>query len=309
MTDLQSKFWDSFIEAFESKKFMKAIPQINSLSTTSVMLNMFFENEPLAKGTGWFWRLSNGIALVTAWHNFSGLHHTDRTTLSSKAGMPDRIRFRYVAKEPLTFQETEVPLYLDEDRTQPRWYVHSECGSFFDMAFLGLELNGGDVTCINDAVSIQPDGSSKPGQDVFAIGYPQAVATMGVFPIWKRGSIASEPDTLVDGHPKFFVDMAGRGGLSGAPVFCFQRGTVINPTTSGQEIGFGEKTEFLGLYSGRVADQLPADARSGESTDLGFVWRSDVVIEMLNNGVLDEKPEVGKGKQIIKPIWRKEDFA
>jgi hypothetical protein len=196
VSDLQSKFSDSFIEAFESQKFMKQVPQINSLSTTSVMLDMLFGNQLLAKGTGWFWRLPNGIALVTAWHNFSGLHHTDRTTLSSMAGMPDRVRFRYVTVNPPMFQDAEFLLYLDDYRTEPRWFVHPTCGSFFDMAFVNFELIGADVTCINDVVSIQPDGSSKAGQDVFAIGYPQAVATMGVFPIWKRGSIASEPDTL-----------------------------------------------------------------------------------------------------------------
>jgi hypothetical protein len=83
-------------------------------------------------------------------------------------------------------------------------------------------------------------------------------------------------------------------------------GTFVTPATSGQLVSFGNKMEFLGLYSGRAADQLPIEARAGESTDLGFVWRSDVVIEMLTYGILDEKPEVGKGKQVIEPIWKKD---
>lgn len=306
MGDPQSVFWPGFDKAFKSRRFLKPNPSIHALSTTSVLLEMFFGEQILAKGTRWFWRRSDGVAVVTAWHNLSGLHHTLRKPLGRTGGLPDRIRFRFMTKNPRTLQDTEVPLYLDEERTQPRWFVHPDCGSFLDMAFLSINFSGADVNCVNDLVQVQSEGS-RPAHDVFAIGYPQGINMLSVFPIWKRGAIASDPDVPVDGHPKFYVDMAGRGGLSGAPVFRIQQGVVLEPSAAGQDISFGDKMEFLGLYSGRAADQLPPDARAGESSDLGFVWRSAMVLEMLNGGVLDEQPEVGKGKVEITNIWQKAD--
>lgn len=303
MAGSQSKFWPGFDEAFKSGRYMKAHPSIHGLSVTSVMLEMRFGEQLLAKGTGWFWRQPDGVALVTAWHNFSGLHHTKRTPLSRLGGLPDRVRFRYMTKSPQTFQDAEIPLYLDEDRTNPRWFVHPDCGSYFDMAFLLLGISGGDVSCINDTIPVA-SGHHRPASDVFAIGYPQGVSMLNVFPVWKRGSVASDPDVPVEGHPKFFVDMAGRGGLSGAAVFYIQQGAIIEPAPTGQNVGFGEKIEFIGLYSGRAADQLPPDARSGESSDLGFVWRADVVLEMLDARAIDEQPEVGKGSIEITDIWK-----
>ncbi|MFT4117913.1 hypothetical protein [Bradyrhizobium sp.] len=304
MTRPQSKFSAAFSAAFSSGRYMKATPQINGLSVTSVMLQMFFRDQLLAKGTGWFWRLGKSIALVTAWHNLSGLHHSTRAPLSRHGGVPDRVRFRYVTQTPQTFQEDEIPLYLDEDRTNPRWFVHPVCGNYFDMAFIVISITNGDVKCINDGVPVI-ENYGQPGGDVFAVGFAQGISALNVFSIWKRGSIASDPDVPVDGYPKFLVDMAGRGGLSGAPVFRVRQGTIMEPTATGQTVGFGEKTEFVGLYSGRAVDQLPPSLRTGESSDLGFVWRADVVLEMLNSGVLDEQPEVGKGVVEMREIWHR----
>ena len=68
----QSKFWPGFDQAFRSGRYMKPNPEVNGLSVASVMLNMIFGDQLLAKGTGWFWRAPDGVALVTAWHNLSG---------------------------------------------------------------------------------------------------------------------------------------------------------------------------------------------------------------------------------------------
>lgn len=305
MTDSKSTFADGFNRAFSSARYMPDGARVSQTSICSVMLEMCRGTTLLGKGTGWFWRLPDGIALVTAWHNFSGLHHTLRTPLSRMGGTPDRIRFRYTALRPQTFQDGEIPLYLNDEETSPRWFVHPDCGSFFDMAFILIDMKGGDVACVNDTATVT--GSAlEPGEDVFAVGFPQGVRTMNVFPVWKRGSIASDPDVLVEGHPKFYLDIAGRGGLSGAPVYRIQRGMIMQKTgpKGDPTISFGTNlTEFVGLYSGRAADQLPPEARTGESTDLGFVWRAAVVQEMFSSRILDERPEVGKGELKITEVW------
>src|SRR3546814_17679620 len=119
---------------FKSGGFLKANPEVNPLSACSVMLEMWQEDECLGKGTGWFWRHPDGIALVTAWHNFAGLHRTTREPMDQR-GMPDRIRYRYMTHNPRTFQDEEIPKYLAEERTSPSWFVHSVCGTYLDMSF------------------------------------------------------------------------------------------------------------------------------------------------------------------------------
>jgi hypothetical protein len=52
------------------------------------------------------------------------------------------------------------------------------------------------------------DGSGEPsdvtnayveaGAEVFILGFPLGLASQGVLPIWKRGSIASEPLVAID---------------------------------------------------------------------------------------------------------------
>jgi hypothetical protein len=300
--DPQSKFSDAYHRYFSSGDLVRKQPELASEGLASVALEMLFRDVVLAKGTGFFWRLSSGIALVTAWHNFTGLHHTLRTPISAGGGMPDSVRVRYTAKTPQQFKGQTFPLYLDADLDEPRWFVHRDCGSFFDIASLRLTLEKHDVFCAND-VQLEGSEHALPGSDLFAIGYPQGVSTIGVIPIWKRGTLASEIDLPTEGHPKFLIDIAGRGGLSGAPVYRVQRGLISEGSGENRQFGFGNKTEFMGLYSGRTADQLPPDQRGRESSDLGFVWRSEIVVAAVACGVPDEKPEVGKGKVEFEPFW------
>lgn len=307
MTDENtSRFAAGYHRYFESGALLHN-PTLDPISVASVQLQMAFGAHTLAFGTGFFWRAHNGIRLVTAWHNFSGLHHTARTTLSRTGGMPDRVRFRYMARTPQTFQDGEVPLYLDEDRSRPRWFVHQQCGSYFDIAVLNIEIIGGDVFCANDASAINPD-ILMPGSDLFAVGFPQAIRQMGVLPVWKRASLASDMGVPTEGHPKFLVDIAGRGGLSGAPVYRVQRGVVLTgaPGQESFSIG-GNRSDFVGIYTGRTADQLTPDQRDGASSDLGFVWRQEIVLEVVNGGVLDELPMAGRGVNQVSEIWRSPD--
>ncbi|MFA7439688.1 MAG: hypothetical protein WCZ66_01835 [Sphingomonadaceae bacterium] len=198
MTQSSSIFWQNFNAAFSSGAFIKTKAEINGLSICSVMLEMCFGDQILAKGTGWFWRLSDGIALVTAWHNLSGLHHTVRKPISRHGGIPDRVRFRYMTKQPQTFQVQEIPLYLDDNRTQPRWFVHPTFGSYLDMAYLGLK--GAYAACVNDIVPMMKS-PVRPGYDVFAVGFPQGVKMANFLPV-ETGNRGIGPRYPGGGSPK-----------------------------------------------------------------------------------------------------------
>jgi hypothetical protein len=123
------------------------------------------------------------------------------------------------------------------------------------------------------------------GDDVFVLGFPLGLHGGGPFPIWKRASIASEPEIDLDGLPKLLIDTATRKGMSGSPVIAVRRGLTNPRGTSGFSdatiIGMAET--FLGIYSGRVDDD-PLGAQ------IGIVWKASVVEEIISAGVTGKTP-------------------
>jgi len=117
------------------------------------------------------------------------------------------------------------------------------------------------------------------GHDVFILGYPFGIAPGG-FPIWKRGSIASEPQ-LLDAHaPYILVDSAGRPGMSGSPVLRRTWG-VAQMENGGVQMGPAMTTRFVGIYSGRLQPADPVDAQ------LGMIWPAQLVPEIITGQIRD----------------------
>lgn len=59
----------------------------------------------------------------------------------------------------------------------------------------------------------------------YVLGYPKGLHGGDDFPVWKRASIASEPDLDIDGLPKVLVDTATRPDVW--PVIAVRRGLVV----------------------------------------------------------------------------------
>ena len=156
-----------------------------------------------------------------------------------------------------------------------------------------LYENIGNIPCI-----------PKVTDKVFVVGYPYGYSTTvkRYLPIWSSANIASEyeenltmpinyTDKMHEIHnkivseedskkreelnkelckinnyevPTFLIDSKTRGGQSGSPVL------FESPIKS-------EKKEYhlIGIYSGRV----------NASSDLGYVWKIEVIKEILENGV------------------------
>ena len=102
------------------------------------------------------------------------------------------------------------------------------------------------------------------GVDVFILGYPFGYSPPG-FPVWKRGSIASEPDLVHFGPGYHLIDTASRPGMSGAPVILrswgmhYLEGNAISSDSTPQ-------SKFIGVYSGRLHTREKTDAQ------IGMVW-------------------------------------
>jgi hypothetical protein len=193
-------------------------------------------------------------------------------------------------------------LYVED---APIWRVDADHGSRFDIAIIRLEdlsrsgcinnqedrrqveemisrLNGqadyASVSFTDHAVrlhaAVRPDIVNRltVTQDVFVIGFPMALAVGEGLAIWKRGSIAYEPEISIGTRPCLLIDTATRTGLSGAPVVA----NFVNPSFQLRPEGGvltkigGTELGFVGLYSARIGDD-PGEAQ------LGLVWKLDAL--------------------------------
>lgn len=105
------------------------------------------------------------------------------------------------------------------------------------------------------------------------LGYPKGLSGGGLFPIWKRATLTTEPAVNIDGLPKMLIDIATREGMSGSPVFAVNKG--MYQTSNSLSISPGGGTRFLGIYSGRNTGKTEIEAQ------LGFVWKEDVIKEII----------------------------
>jgi hypothetical protein len=151
--------------------------------------------------------------------------------------------------ESLFFKPLQIGLF-DEDT--PIWIDDREGHSQNDYAIIDLvsflpelqdddvslrHISGGRVTfrrgyapAPSGAVSRDDVRPLYPmiGAEVFVLGYPRGVTSTGVFPIWKRASIASEPQSSVslegtEYNNLFYIDGLTKTGMSGSPVVCLAK--------------------------------------------------------------------------------------
>jgi hypothetical protein len=113
------------------------------------------------------------------------------------------------------------------------------------------------------------------GSDVFVLGYPFGIGP-GALPIWKRGSIASEPEmTAIINQNHIFLDTASRPGMSGSPIIKRSWGTHFYENGDIKTETDSIATRFVGVYSGRMVSNDPLDAQ------LGLAWPAALVTEIV----------------------------
>jgi hypothetical protein len=259
----------------------------------------------IATGTGFVYEYDKYLYLITNGHCITGVNPETNKRLSKnhvafptelKVGVrvsysdgvltdemrehrkqhPSRV---YAAIAP---ELPTVDLYYNEDCTKPTWYIHPEFGYQVDVVAIPI--------CETDklpphvfiyplntlAFTLEPEVAD----DVYVLGYPFGITDPLEFPIWKKGSIASEPFISYKGLPRMLIDTATRTGMSGSPVIIkrtgwhgLENGELVPKSWLGTAAG------FVGVYSGRYG----ADENSLNKGDaqLGIVWRKEVIEDIL----------------------------
>ena len=254
---------------------------LDRLSLSTVPITPYFDDLQLPEATGFIWKRRERYYLVTNWHVVSALDLFTKEHLLQGASRPNKFRCHFLIRigqyerEPI-----DVPIRDEDDR--PLWLVHATHERRpIDVVALPL-----DHESLKTKVTLLPVNGMAPGKlaimigmDVFILGYPFGSKPPS-FPVWKRGSIASEPDLVRLTTGYYLVDTASRPGMSGSPVILRSWSNHILEsnmwTTRNDQLPIDR---IIGVYSGRLK---PEDAQ------IGIVWHVDYIDEIIDGAKHDD---------------------
>jgi hypothetical protein len=262
-----------------------------SLSTTPV--NLLKGNDLVSQGTGFYYveKAEGGqvLFLVTNYHVLTGSAPNDR-----KSPIGDNITFQFheSAEVPGKVKTLRLPLFTKSGK--PLWITSSSFPEA-DLAVIPVlsdAYKDCKVSCIS-AEWAKPQMLLRPTTNVTLVGYPYGYFdTANALPIWKTGTIASEPGVDFEKKPLLLVDVAAFPGMSGSPVFAIASG--IYERADGSAVTPGSVREFLGVYASmqmvgknKYLEQLTHGAQYGirdmESLQIGHVWKANLVLETIKS--------------------------
>lgn len=275
------------VEALFSEAVKRAPRITQTLSHATV--KVFAQRQDVGKeitaqsqATGFYWLEEKSLYLITNWHVVTGWNPITDKAVADTGFVPTHLSSEFFLKEKvgdklIKRRRREVRVELIDKNNSPCWLEHPALGRKVDVTAIHVcdldktELLTVPINTYSDFI----DFEVSAGDDAFVIGYPLGISG-GSLPIWKRASIASEPDIDIGDVPKFLIDTATREGMSGSPVIATRHG-ITNPrgvTGLVDETVFGTAETFVGVYSGRVDDDLLG-------AQIGIVWKASVVQEII----------------------------
>ncbi|OBZ10740.1 hypothetical protein A8L34_19420 [Bacillus sp. FJAT-27264] len=250
--------------------------EIDEFSYSSYYAEVMFNEMKLSNATCFFYQYNERNYLVTNWHVVSGRNSITGETLNQHGAIPNILKVNLFFQQDvyMDLKSLNIKLYTESD--EPTWFEWKEGHRYIDVAIIPVitpeEYRIFPINMLGDAYN--EDTTPLVREDVFILGYPFGVDGGGGLPIWKRGSIASEPSIDIEGLPMLYVDTASRSGMSGSPVIYKER-RPITLMDSQKKITSRYRTKFVGVYSGRIGadDEFKAQ--------LGIVWKADIIEKMI----------------------------
>lgn len=259
---------------------------IDPLSYIAIPIALKLEetNCILAYGTAFIYEFNEKNYLITNWHNVTGINPVTKKNLGKHGGIPDLLEFKLLIQQSphLKWKSFSINLY---DNNLSDWLIHPEFKEQIDVVAIEIEIPDDFEGLIKPINKIKFDKFKlEVSDDVFILGFPYHSKGLGSFPIWKKGSVATEPGLNVKELPLILIDTASRSGMSGAPVI--YRRTGIHGGKDGKitpDMFIGQIQGFVGIYSGRILGKSELDAQ------LGMVWKKEVIKEIIIGQFRDDR--------------------
>jgi len=253
---------------------------IDEFSCAAVPIFMNYNNVNLSYGTAFFYKRSNGIFLITNWHNLSGRNPISGQPMDTNGSIPDSISLHFHLKDKLGTWSSLLSYKLYSEDHTAIWLQHPIHGQKIDVAVMKIQIPEELTVYAINEMPLADNMRIEIGMDVFVLGFPIKFFT-DIFPIWKKATIATEHAFDVDRLPKFLIDTATQKGMSGSPVILRERSAYRSE--EGDMIMGGGATRFLGVYSGRYQDNSEEDDEIKLlKAQLGMVWKKIVIDEIID---------------------------
>lgn len=272
---------------------LEAQTKVDHLSMITTKVLLLKSDSLVSQGTGFFFitqdtvNKQSTVFLVTNYHVLTGSAPEE-----NKAPIGDNIIFFFHKDQNNTSDLKQIRFPLFTKTGRPIWVSSSKYKSA-DIAIIPLptslysdcKLQGISEEWAKSQIVLHPTSS------LTLIGYPYGFSdTKNALPIWKTGTIASEPLIDFDGKPLFLVDISAFPGMSGSPAFAIAFGMYEVEQGS---VTPGSVKKFLGIYASmqmleekKYLEQLDADKKEGikisESLELGHIWKADLIIDIIN---------------------------
>lgn len=251
---------------------------VDTYSKISCYVDIFHENKLLGNATGFFFTTKTKVYFITNNHVVGGKFYKDEYLRDHKHvvpldSIPNKIKIKvYGARLNQSFFIT-VPLINNHDTA----YI-----KFNNATYKNDDLMDVVAIPINDAIKLQikntvvlrpqdinPNIVMSPSTELFIVGFPYDYGKFNTYPIWKRGTIASEPNLKSINVNNFWIDATTRMGMSGSPVYF--RGSIYATKESPTTIDGKINTFLIGIYSAQNYFE-----------ELGVVWDLSKVVDELN---------------------------
>jgi len=244
-------------------------------SIKSLFLEMRFNGQILASGTGFLVQNSLNVFLITNRHNVTGRNNETGVVISKTCGTPNEIVISHNRQgRPGNYIEKVEALFVDEI---PRWFEHPWLGEVAD--FVALPLVQLDDVAVHPYSMdfVGPEIFLAPSDVVSVVGFPFGLRGCGSFALWATGFLASEPSVDFNDRPVFLIDCRTREGQSGSAVIAYRSAGIVAEKIGTLTVHEEPVTRFLGIYSGRI----------NKDSDIGVVWKAEAIRELV-----DSLPEI-----------------
>ncbi len=287
-----------------------------SLVTTPIFLQK--NKTVISQGSGFYYIHEPNNAkklyfLVTNYHVLTG--YSPQENMTPKG---DQISF-YLHNDPNNPGEVlqfSLPLFTDDG--VPIWLI-SQTYPDADVAI--IPFSSFPFNIVNNIASVTVTGISenwikeeikiRPSTTVTLIGYPYGYFDKkNWLPIWKTGSVASEPNIDFEDKPLFVVDVSAFPGMSGSPVFGIFEGSY-ETLNGGRTITNQRIHTFLGIHASiqmrsekKYLEEIPFSSKKGlvisESLELAHVWKTKIITE-----IIDQFDANKYQKDIVNQLYKK----
>jgi hypothetical protein len=255
--------------------------EVDPYSRSTIPIAQCVRDVRLGDATGFVWFEHGVHYLITNWHVVAMVDPNTGANLHTKAARPERFKLQLNSSR-YDFGKIPHEVRLLDDAGMPLWFVHPIHKRKVDVVAIPLDTapEGSDYCPIN-RLRGDDELAVKVSMDVFVLGYPFGAPPPG-FPIWKRGSIASEPDVAPLSTRYMLIDTASRPGMSGAPVVLRTWGLRVTEAGATYTIA-GAATRFIGVYSGRLYTKDALEAQ------IGIVWPPQLLLDIIAGKKRDEE--------------------